>query len=107
MKYGWGMKMFGLRTAFLATESHELHRIRRAAIAPYFSKAALQKLEPGVQGQVDKLVGRFEELKGSGRNVCLKNVFACLTGDIIGQYAFNKPYGFWMIETSRRIGMRY
>ena len=86
--------MFGLRTSLLATESHELHRIRRAAIAHYFSKASLQKLEPGVQSQVDKLVSRLQAIKGSGKILNLLDVFACLTGDIIGQYSFAKPYGF-------------
>ena len=94
MKYGWAMKMFGLRTGLLATESHELHRIRRDIFAHYLSKAKLLKLEPGVQSVLDKLVSRFEDLKGSGRNVNLLDVFACLTGDIIGQYAFAKTYGF-------------
>ena len=88
------MKMFGLRTSMFSTESHELHRIRRAALAHYFSKASLQKLEPGVQSQIDKLVARLQKLKGSGTILNLYDVFACLTGDVIGQYAFAKPYGF-------------
>ncbi|KAK4695743.1 hypothetical protein P7C71_g2073, partial [Lecanoromycetidae sp. Uapishka_2] len=78
MKYGWSMKMFGLRSSFIVTESHELHRIRRGALANYFSKSNLLKMEPGVQSQVDKLVVRFQEIRG----------------DIIGQYAFARPYGF-------------
>ncbi len=94
MKYGWAMKMFGIRTGILATESHELHRIRRAALSQYFSKASLQKLEPGVQAQVDKLMSRLYDVKGSGKILNLLDVFACLTGDIIGQYSFAKPYGF-------------
>ena len=51
-------------------------------------------MEPGVQSQVDELVTRLEELQGSGRIVNLLDVFACLTGDTIGQYAFPRPYGF-------------
>lgn len=92
MKYGWAMKMFGLKTGFLATESHELHRIRRGIFAHYLSKATLYRLEPGIQSVVDKLISRFKELKGSGRNVNLLDVYGCLTGDIIGQYAFAKTY---------------
>ena len=94
MKYQWSQKMFGLRTAFFATESHELHRIRRGALAHYFSIQSLRRLEPGIQSQLDKLVSRLQGLKGSGTAINLLDVFASLTGDIIGQYAFARPYGF-------------
>ena len=94
MKWDWAMRMFGLKTAFLVTESHELHRIRRGIFAHYLSKATLQRLEPGIQSVMDKLVSRFQGLKGSSRNVNLLNVYACLTGDVIGQYAFAQTYGF-------------
>lgn len=93
MKYGWATKMFGMKTAFFATESHELHRIRRGVFAHYLSKATLLRLEPGIQSVIDKLVSRLEGLRGSGRNVNLLDVYASLTGDIIGQYAFAQPYG--------------
>ena len=52
------------------------------------------RLEPGIQSVVEKLVSRFEGLKGSGKNINLLDVYASLTGDIIGQYAFAQPYGF-------------
>ena len=94
MKWDWAMRMFGLKTAFLVTESHELHRIRRGIFAHYLSKATLQRLEPGIQSVMDKLVSRFEGLRGSSRNVNLSDVYACLTGDVIGQYAFAQTYGF-------------
>ena len=94
MKWDWAMKAFGLRTAFFVTPSHELHRIRRGIFAHYLSKATLQRLEPGIQSVMDKLVSRFEDLKGSSRNVNLLDVYACLTGDVIGQYAFAQTYGF-------------
>ena len=94
MKWHWAMRAFGLRTAFFVTASHELHRIRRGIFAHYLSKATLQRLEPGIQSVMDKLVSRFEGLQGSSRNVNLLDVYACLTGDVIGQYAFAQTYGF-------------
>lgn len=94
MKWDWAMRMFGMKTAFLVTESHELHRIRRGVFAHYLSKATLQRLEPGIQSVMDKLVSRFQGLKGSSRNVNLLDVYACLTGDVVGQYAFAQTYGF-------------
>ena len=93
-KYVWAMKMFGLRYAFLVTESHELHRVRRGAFAHYLSKASLMRLEPGIQAVVAKLVSRLQGIKGTGKVINLLDVYASLTGDVIGQYAFAKPYGF-------------
>ncbi|KAL8939846.1 MAG: hypothetical protein Q9216_003134 [Gyalolechia sp. 2 TL-2023] len=92
-KYAWGMKMFGLRYAFLVTQDHDLHRMRRNAFAHYLSKASLQRLEPGIQSVVDTMVSRLHEIKGTGKVINLLDLFACLTGDIIGQYAFASPYG--------------
>ena len=88
------MKMFGLKTGALATESHELHRIRRGIFAHYLSKATLLRLEPGIQSVIDRLVSRFEGLKGFGRSVNLLNVYAYLIDDIIRQYAFTQTYEF-------------
>ena len=93
MKHGWAVNLFGRSTTTFATESHELHRIRRAALAPFFSKASVQRLEPVVQSIVDKLASRLRSLQGSGTTVNIIHAFSSLTGDIIGQYAFARPYG--------------
>jgi cytochrome P450 len=63
-------------------------------MSPFFSKASVQRLEPAVQLVVNKLVSRLENLRGSGSKVNLVDVFAALTGDVIGQYAFAKSLGF-------------
>ena len=94
MKYGWAVREFGLKYAGFATESHELHRIRRSAVAHYFSKASLQRLEPGIQSVIDKLMGILNNLKGSGKVINLIDMYACLTGDIISRYAYAKELGF-------------
>ncbi len=85
--------MFGRATSTFGTPGHELHRIRRAALSPFFSKASVQQLEPVVQLMVDKLVTRLEKSQGSGAILNLIDVFSALTGDVIGQYAFAKPLG--------------
>ena len=86
------MKGFGPTWSTFATESHELHRTRRGALAPFFSKASVYQLEPTVQTVVDKLVSRLDGIRGSGTVINLVDVFVSLTADIIVQYAFAKPY---------------
>ncbi|KAL8916382.1 MAG: hypothetical protein Q9172_006324 [Xanthocarpia lactea] len=93
-KYPWSQKMFGLEHAFLVTRDHDLHRIRRNAFAHYLSKASLQRLEPGIQSVVDTMVRRLREMKGTGKVINCKDLFGCLTGDVIGQYAFAESYNF-------------
>ncbi|KAL8708835.1 MAG: hypothetical protein Q9220_006291 [cf. Caloplaca sp. 1 TL-2023] len=93
-KYAWAMRMFGLERSFFVTQDHDLHRIRRGAFAHYLSKASLQRLEPGIQTVVDTMVSRLHEVKGTGRVINLLDLFGCLTGDIIGQYAFAHSYNF-------------
>ncbi|KAL8676784.1 MAG: hypothetical protein Q9186_006732 [Xanthomendoza sp. 1 TL-2023] len=93
-KYPWSMKMFGLKHGFFVTLDHDLHRIRRNAFAHYLSVASLRKLEPGIQSVVDTMVRRLHEIKGTGKVINLLDLYGCLTGDVIGQYAFAQSYGF-------------
>ncbi len=94
MKYEWAMRGFGPTISTFATEDHDLHRTRRGALAPFFSKASVYQLEPSVQAIVTKLGSRLETIQGSGTVVNLIDVFTSLTADIICQYAFASPYGF-------------
>lgn len=91
-KYPWAMKMFGSGSSGFDTIDHHLHRIRRGALAPFFSRASVQKLETVVQSVVDKLVVRLQQVRGSGAIVNLPHLYASLTGDIIGQYALATSY---------------
>lgn len=88
------MKGFGPTVAVFSTESHELHRARAGALAPFFSKASVSKLEPVVQSVVNQLVARLRALGGTGGNVNLIDAFTSLTTDVISQYAFARPFGF-------------
>ena len=93
-KYPWAMKMFGLKYAGFSTENHELHRIRRGAVSHYFSKASIMKLEPGIQKVIGQMLTRLRDLRGSGKVLNMVDVYASLTGDIIGQYAYGKTFDF-------------
>lgn len=92
MKWDWNVRMFATTTAAFSTVSHELHRIRRGVLAPFFSKSSVQQLQPVVRSIVDKMISRLQALRGSGTNVNLIDLYACLTGDIISQYAFARSY---------------
>ena len=94
LKYAWSVRGFGPLNYTFATIGHEHHRIRRGALAPFFSKTLVQQLEPSVQAMVDKLTTRLEGFKGTGTIINMIDMYPCLTTDIICQYAFGAPYGY-------------
>ncbi len=88
------MKGFGPQLSSFATEDHDLHRIRRAAVAPFFSRASVSQFEPSVQANINKLLSRLQEFTKSRQPINLLNVYIALTADIITNYAFASPFGF-------------
>ncbi|KAL8876592.1 MAG: hypothetical protein Q9198_005241 [Flavoplaca austrocitrina] len=86
LKYEWAVRGFGPTTNAFATISHELHRTRRGAVAPFFSKTLVQQLEPSVVAMIQKLVSRLEKLKGTGSIINLIHMYPCLTSDISKQF---------------------
>ncbi|KAL9112185.1 MAG: hypothetical protein Q9227_003562 [Pyrenula ochraceoflavens] len=93
-KWPWEMKQFGNAQSSFGAASHDLHRLRRSAVAPLFSKRSIYQLSSLVQLYVDKLVSRLAELRSSGSPVNLINAYSALTGDIISQYCFGASSGF-------------
>jgi len=86
--------MFGTFNAAVGTMDHDLHRIRRSALNPFFSKQAVTRLEPVIQANVNRLHDRLADLSGTGTPVNMSDAFTCLSADVIGAYAFGEEYGF-------------
>jgi cytochrome P450 len=76
--------------AVAATVPHELHRMRRAALSPYFSKASIRRLEPIIREIVSKLLKRMDSHQKSGEPLPMTVVYKAVTSDIINNYAFGK-----------------
>ncbi|RDW57302.1 hypothetical protein BP5796_12752 [Coleophoma crateriformis] len=95
-KYGWFVRVFGgIKDGAIATVGHDLHRIRRGAINPFFSKANVRKLESGIiQAKVDKLLARMQQLEQTGQPVDLNLMYNAFTSDVIVEYAFGKSHDY-------------
>lgn len=93
-KWQWSAKMFGTSQAAVGTTNHELHKHRRGALNPFFSKRSVVRLEPILQANVDKLRARLSESAKTGDPVNLSDAFTCLSADVIGSYAFGQSYNF-------------
>lgn len=85
--------MFGNTTSMFGTVSHDLHRVRRNALNPFFSKQAISRMEPLIRDLIEKLCVRFESCRSTGEPVNTLDAYAALTTDIITTYSFNTSYG--------------
>lgn len=72
---------------------HGLHRQRRAALNPLFSKQKVTSQSPFIQRHMDKLCDRISrEFSNSGEILVLNKMWACFTCDIIVEYCFGMNY---------------
>jgi hypothetical protein len=70
--------------------------MRRMALNPFFSKQAVQRLEPMIQSKIDLLCKRLREFAQQGRVLTVENAMMALTTDIISEYSFG--YSFNALE---------
>jgi hypothetical protein len=85
---------FGINTASVTTVSPETHKLRRGAIAQFFSKANVAKLEPRVLARVEQLCNRIQKLKAEDKPVDISNAYRCLATDIVTDYTVPKTRNF-------------
>ena len=74
-----------LAGSHLLTTSHDLHRLRRKPLEPFFSRMGVSRLQPILAEVVQKLAWRLEALKGTHSVVRLDHAFSAFSGDIIGR----------------------
>ena len=77
-----------------ATPSNEVHRVRRAALNPFFSRKRVLELEDVVQSKVAKLREWMVKAFATGKHIDLYNGFRAISVDVITDYAFGKCYDF-------------
>jgi cytochrome P450 len=69
----------GANESALSTIEHETHRMRRAALNPFFSKTAVRKLQPIIDDILHRLLGRFEQFRETGQPMTVSLAFAAFT----------------------------
>jgi cytochrome P450 len=106
-KWDWIVKSFGVDESLISTLAHDHHRIRRASLAPFFSKASVRALQPLLEQEMNVLLRRFREFQESQEPLTLNVAFAAFTNgrrsplgflkllaainispDVVMQYAF-------------------
>lgn len=77
-----------------ATVDHDHHRLRRAALNPFFSKQKVTALQPIIQELVNKLCVRFEKIRGTDEVVPMECAFDAFTMDVITEYSLDTSFGY-------------
>jgi cytochrome P450 len=78
-------KFFGLDHSLFSTIDHDIHRMRRAALLPFFSTANVRKMQPQFQERLDVLLKRMAESKDTDEAVNASCMFAAFSnGEAIG-----------------------
>ncbi|POR37823.1 Trichodiene oxygenase [Tolypocladium paradoxum] len=93
-KHPAAVAAYTVPTAGLATVDHDLHRLRRGILSPYFSKRSITALEPTINERLDRLCERFEGAISDGEPVHLDSAFNALTADIISIYFYGKNFDY-------------
>ncbi|KAI5242310.1 hypothetical protein E4T42_07730 [Aureobasidium subglaciale] len=89
--WGWQRKGFGSDLSTMATVDHDLHRHRRAAWNPVFSKQRIARLQPVIQERVDALMSRMGQAGQNCDIVNLKHGLAAYVADVASRYFFDIP----------------
>ena len=76
------------------TVDHDLHRLRRAAINPFFSKQKVAQLQPVVQRLADKLCRKLERIRDTDEVVPIECAFDAFTMDVITEYSLDETFGY-------------
>jgi hypothetical protein len=66
---------------------------RKDMIAPYFSRAAINRLESLVQERITRFLDLLDLATSSQKVVDLNLGFSCLTADVVMQYCYQKTFG--------------
>ncbi|GBF66345.1 cyrochrome P450 [Trichophyton mentagrophytes] len=88
------LKPFDFPLSSFGTESHQLHRLRRGAMNPFFARGRILQQESLIQGLVKKLCSRIENFGAGGGIVPLSLGYTCLTTDLITTFTMDRCYGY-------------
>jgi Cytochrome P450 len=81
---------FGTPDTGFGAVSHHLHRMRRQALNPFFSKASIVRLQPIIASMIEKLCARIDENKATGQPINMRLAYMCFTTDVMTSYSLNR-----------------
>ncbi|CAJ2500445.1 Uu.00g032980.m01.CDS01 [Anthostomella pinea] len=80
-------------TSVFGTVDHDLHRLRRASLNPFFSKQKVTALQSVIQDLSGKLCTKLEACKGTDTAIDLESALGDFSMDVISEYCFDTKMG--------------
>lgn len=93
-KWEWWTKGFAVPTAGGMTVEHEIHRKRRGALNPFFSKASIVANQPVIQEKLAIMCERLDKIVGSREVLDLEAIYLALTTDVLTQCSYGWTYDY-------------
>jgi cytochrome P450 len=82
---------FGLPDATFSTPEAEVHRLRRQAIAPFFSRQHLRESQDRINQLVERMSERImKEYAGRERVLDVSKMLSCLAADVVTEVCFRR-----------------
>lgn len=86
---------FNNKLSAFASADHHLHRSRRSALNPYFSKRKIAQYSAVIQTHMERVCKRLAaEYTANDAVLNLNNMWAAFAGDVVVGYCLEKPYDF-------------
>ena len=92
-KYGFTYQPFAFGASAFTALGHDEHQRRRQPWNAFFTKKAIESLEPTITAQIDRLSSRIGEFASSGNVLPVGIAYSAMTMDIITEYATGRSYG--------------
>lgn len=91
-KYARFYNAFSIEYSSFTTPENDAHRLRRAALNPFFSKKMVYELEVVIQSKAEKLCILVSRKLATGQPANLHQAFRAVSVDVASDYAFGKSY---------------
>ena len=92
-KYDWMASRFGCDTSVFTTGPDDLHRIRRGALNPLFSRQRILDLQEVIREKLIIFMDRVHEFQKGEKILPINRAFMALTGEVVMEYCFSISYG--------------
>ena len=93
-KYPWVTKQFGVSRSTQGTVPHDLHRLRRSALSPFFSVAKVVQLGDVIITKIEKVCHLMRQHQVSRTPINMYSVYRAMAIDIISDYAMARSYNY-------------
>ncbi|KAH8803014.1 cytochrome P450 [Xylogone sp. PMI_703] len=72
----------------LGSQNHDLHKSRRAAVSPFFSKQNIRRLDPTIDNVLARIFDQLDAHIKTKQPINMSMLYRAATRDIISEYAF-------------------